>query len=136
MVVDPPGTLIKVSLLCFLAGVGFALLAALVIFFGSTRIEPRVHPSRIWADWRLHRMLWAVGVVLPLIGLYLTTEYICRNVGLRDLYWWVAQPRDILLIGRTGAASGYLLVVAIAVFLSRRRARSAPSRVPRTREKR
>lgn len=127
MVVDPPGTLIKVSLLCFLTGVGFALLAALVIFLGSTRIEPRVHPSRVWADWRLHRMVWALGVVLPLVGLYLVAERICRSVGLRDLYWWVAQPQDILLIGRTGAASGYLLVVAILVFLSRRRARTGPS---------
>ncbi len=128
MVVDPPGTLIKVSLLCFLAGIGFAILAALVIYLGSTRLEPRVHPSRIWPDWRLHRMLWALAVVLPLVGLYLTTEHLCRTIGLRDLYWWVAQPQDLYWIGRTGAASGYLLVLAVLVFRSRRTAAPPPSR--------
>lgn len=136
MVVDPPGTLIKVSLLCFLAGVGFAILAALIVFFGSTRLEPRVHPSRIWADWRLHRMVWALGVIFPLLGLYFVTEYLCRGIGLRDLWWWVAQPGDILVIGRLGAASGYLLVVAVLVFRSLRARRTAAAPRERRRGKR
>lgn len=131
MVVDPLGTLLKTSLLSFLAGAGWALLGALLIYLGSIKLEPRVHPSRVWSDWRLHRMLWAVGVVVPVLGAYLTAEYLVRSIGLRDLYWWVAQRTDIVLIGRLGAASGYLLVACILVWMSRRRAKDQAGRARR-----
>jgi hypothetical protein len=118
MVVDPLRTLVKLSLLCFLAGMGWAIFGALVIYWGSTRTEPRLKPHRIWAEWRRHRVLWALGVVIPVVGTYLSSDHLLRTIGLRDLYWWIAGRRDIVLIGKLGAASGYLLVTCLVTWLS------------------
>ncbi len=127
MVVDPPGTLLKVSLLCLLAGMGWAILGAMIVYVGSTRIEPRVHPSRIWADWQLHRMLWALAVVGPALGTFFSADAICKNIGMKDLYWWVSRPGDLYLICRLGAATGLLLTFFLLTYFSLRRAQRKPA---------
>jgi hypothetical protein len=136
MVVDPLRTLVKLSLLCFLAGMGWAIFGALVIYWGSTRTAPRLKPHRIWAEWRQHRVLWAVGVLIPIVGTYLSSDHLLRTIGLRDLYWWIAGRTDIVLIGKLGAASGYLLVTCLVTWLSwqqSRRKERAERQSPRSR---
>jgi hypothetical protein len=114
MVVNPDGTLIRATMLCLLAGIGWAVLSAMIVYLGSTRIEPRVHVTRIWADWRLHRMVWGLAVVVPLCCVFLTAEWIFREVGLRDLYW-LGRRADLALMCRLAALTGFLLVALFLV---------------------
>jgi hypothetical protein len=132
MIVQPDGTLIRATLLCLLAGVGWGMLATLIVYVGSTRIEPRVHPSRIWADWRLHRMIWALGVIIPTCAVMLSSDWLFREVGMKDLYW-VGRRADLLLMCRLAGVTGYLLMLLIVVVvpLLKRRRSEAKDKAPR-----
>jgi hypothetical protein len=114
MNLDPPGTLLRCGLACLLGGVGWSLVAALIVFVGSVRIPPRVAPSRIWPEWHRHRMVWAVALVVGAVGAVLTAEWLFKQIGLRDLYW-LGRWRELLLISRLGGASGYLLGLLLLV---------------------
>jgi len=76
-------------------------------------------------------MIWAAGVVLPAVGAVLTGEWIARAVGFRNLYWFV-RGADIVVIGRMGGLSGYVLGVFLVVLwgLVTRNRRGGSPRAP------
>jgi hypothetical protein len=126
-IVDYPGVLIQVAGLCFLAGMGWALLAAGIIYLGSTLLSPRIPRGRIWQDWRSRRMVWGVSIILTAPAAALSAEQISRPLVSPTLHW-LFKRQDLLLIGITGSLCGYLFVLLVfvtAALLARRRASKA-----------
>ena len=122
IVVDPDRTLNLVSSLAFSAGVGWAVLAVIGIYLGSTRISPRLSRAMIWPEWRRKRMIWAGCLILTSLAALLSGEWIGRHFGLRDLFWIVKSDR-MMAISRLGSMSGYVFFLGIVVvgsYLSRR----------------
>lgn len=109
---NPTGTLIRAALLSLGDGVLWALLAAWLIYVGSALTPPRLRVGEIWARWREKRRWWIGGLLLTALACGATEEWLLRSVGLKDLYW-LTRSGDMMLICRTGAASGYLLVLAL-----------------------
>jgi lysylphosphatidylglycerol synthetase-like protein (DUF2156 family) len=130
MIVDPSGTLWKVSVLAVLAGILWAALAVAGIYSGSTRLSPRIPRDRIWADWRQRRVVWGLSLLLTMLGAWLTGGFVAQRVGFRDLYW-LTRDADIMLISRLGSLCGYLfllLLVTVGALLRRRKRRVLPGR--------
>lgn len=120
---DPTGTILRVCLASFLVGLLWALVAVAVIHTGSTRIAPRLPARLIWSAWRQKRMIWGLGVLLPMIGTVLFGELIGRRIGLVDIYW-MARTDALLWIARLAGLMGYLLAllaVVVAAILRRRK---------------
>ena len=129
IVVDPPGTLLRVTGLCLASGLGLAALAALLIYLGSTRIPPVIAPGRVWAEWRRRRVLWAFSLLSTGAATAFAADRLTREIGLRDLYW-LGRPDDLSLMCRLAAACGYLLMLLLLVVyaLLRRRGQNRGKR--------
>ena len=127
IVVDPPGTLLRVTGLCLLSGLCLEALAALLIYLGSTRIPPAIARGRVWAEWRRRRVLWAFSLLSTAAATAFAADWLTREIGLRDLYW-LGRPEDLALMCRLAAACGYLLMllllVVYALFRRRRHERA------------
>ncbi len=125
---DPDAPLLQTSVLCFAAGVGWALLAVLAIWLGSTRLSPRVPQGQVWALWRRRRTLWFLAILMGGIAAWLTADQVIQRIALRELFW-ISRPGIVLSAGRLGAGTGYLLVLGIATLVPAvRRAREAKGR--------
>jgi hypothetical protein len=126
---DPIGAITRVSLACILTGLLWAVVAVVIIHTGSTRLAPRLPARMIWSGWRRKRMIWGLGLSLPLIGTVLLSELIARWLGLADIYW-MAREDALLTIGRLAGILGYLLalfsVVVVALIRRKRASRSSP----------
>jgi hypothetical protein len=101
-------TLLRVAALSLLAGLGWALLSAMLIYGGATRARPRVAPGRVWAEWRRRPFLWAGSLALGAAGTAWTAHSLCRELARRDLYW-IGRADELYRIGWLGGLSGYLL---------------------------
>jgi hypothetical protein len=101
-------TLTRVAALSVLAGLALALLGAAAIYLGSTLIPPRAARGRVWAEWRRHRMVWGLGVLLPALAAVPLSDLVWRRFALHDLYWLTHQEA-IQRISYLGAGCGYLL---------------------------
>ncbi|MGV3721720.1 MAG: hypothetical protein ACO1SX_12480 [Actinomycetota bacterium] len=122
---DPIGAITRVSLACILNGLVWAVMAVVIIHTGSTRLIPRLPSRMIWSGWRRKRMIWGLGLTLPLIGTVLLSELIARWLGLADIYW-MAREEALLTIGRLAGILGYLLAlfsVVVVALVRRKRAR-------------
>lgn len=91
---------------------GWAILAVWLIYAGSTLLPPRLRRGEIWPGWRRKGWLWIGALALTILGGAWTTDWLLRNIAWKDLYW-LARAKDMALICRSGAASGYLLVLAL-----------------------
>ena len=114
MLLDPPGTLWKVALFSVGAGAACGALAVLVLFLGSALLKPSIPPARVWAEWRLRRVLWGLTLILTASASILSADAICRRVAFRDLYW-LNKAGEITQIAWLGGACGYLLVMLLFV---------------------
>ncbi|MFN3651854.1 MAG: hypothetical protein ACK47B_19955 [Armatimonadota bacterium] len=124
---DPTGTLLRIAAYSVAAGVLAALLAALLIHLGSTRLPPRLPASRVWADWRQKRMVWGLSLVLTLAAALAAADFLLRRIGLTDLYWY-DRAGTLQTVAYCGALFGYLLIAFLAVLSAawRRRRRTRP----------
>jgi hypothetical protein len=101
-------TLTRVAALSVLSGVLLALLGAGMIYLGSTLVPPRAPRGRVWADWRRHRMVWGLGVLLPALAVVPLSDLVWKRYALHDLFW-LTHPETIERISRLGCGCGYLL---------------------------
>jgi hypothetical protein len=122
---DPIGTAIRVSLACMLAGMLFGLVAVAIIHTGSTRLAPRLSPRQIWQGWRRKRMVWGLGLTIPLLTSGLLTELVARRLGLADIYW-MAREDALLWLGRLAGVLGYLLLLFVVVIVALIRKKRTP----------
>lgn len=114
-------------MLSLLSGMLWALVAAGLIYLGSTLLTPRIPRGRIWADWRRRRVVWALSLLGGFASSYYTAEAICRRWGFVDLYW-LGQKRTLLLIALTGGPTGYLLMlgaITVGSLWAQRKAKTA-----------
>lgn len=124
---DPIGAITRVSITCLLAGLLWAVISLAIIHTGTTRLPPRLPARMIWSGWRRKRMIWGLGLTLPLIGAILLSELIGRQLGLPDIYW-MAREDALMTISRLAGVLGYLLALfAVVVVSLARRKRSAPN---------
>ena len=133
---DPTGTITRVIVASALNGIAWAVVAALLVYAGSTWLPPRIARGRVWAEWRRKRMIWGVSLMLTTIAAVLLSELVASRIGMVDLYWMVRQPA-LLWIARLAGTCGYLLlmflmVTAAVIARKRRGSAAAPSlKIPR-----
>lgn len=109
----------------------WAVFAVILIYLGSTRLEPRIPPGQIWVRWRERRILWGASLILTFSAALLTADAIWRKVAYPDLFWQ-SRVGEITMIAMTGAAAAYLLVLLFFVLIpllhrNRRRRTSGPA---------
>jgi len=128
---DPIGTIIRVCIAAVLAGLVWSAVAVTVIHTGSTRLTPRLPARMIWKGWRRKRMIWGLGLTLPLLGTILMAEVLARRIGMVDIYW-MAREEPLLWIGRLAGMCGYLVVLLVVVVVALIRQKRAAKATPNT----
>jgi hypothetical protein len=135
---DPTGTITRVIVGAGLNGIAWAVVAALLIYAGSTWLPPRIARGRVWAEWRRKRMIWGASVMLTAIAAVLLSELVAARIGMVDLYWMARQPA-LFWIARLAGTCGYLLLMFLMVttaLINRKRQRSAAAPPPTPRNSR
>lgn len=130
---DPLPSFVKAVSLSAAAGVGFALVAAALIFIGSRCLPPRIARGQVWIEWRRRRMVWVLALAGGASASVAAGDAICRAVALKQLYWLI-RADEVIWTCRLGAACGYLIVLLLFTGLAlaaRMRAREETG-TPRT----